>query len=117
VPTLYGDVDDGAFRRDVERAREETDELYASVLEGALADSLEEEHPQLCFNYRNPVVRRLARVRDVAQLKLSVEMLYVQALLLGHRPLNAREMTLLNRGLLGLIAARLDEDEGTGGVH
>ena len=56
-------------------------------------------------------------MRDGAQLKLSVEMLYVQALLLGHRPLNAREMALLNRGLLGLIAARLDDDEGTGGVH
>ncbi len=117
VPTLFGDVDDGAFRRDVERAREETDELYAAVLEGALAESREEERPQLCFNFLNPVVRRLARVRDVAQLKLSVEMLYVQALLLGHRPLNAREMALLNRGLLGLIAARLDEDEGTGGMH
>ncbi|HEX8435454.1 HSP90 family protein [Archangium sp.] len=117
VPTLFGDVDDGAFRRDVERAREETDALYAAVLEGALAESREEERPQLCFNLLNPVVRRLARVRDVAQLKLSVEMLYVQALLLGHRPLNAREMALLNRGLLGLIAARLDEDEGTGGVH
>ncbi|HZI05934.1 MAG TPA: HSP90 family protein, partial [Archangium sp.] len=118
VPTLYGDVDDGAFRRDVERAQEESDELYASVLEGALAESQEEEQqPQLCFNLLNPVVRRLARVRDVAQLKLSVEMLYVQALLLGHRPLNAREMTLLNQGLLGLIAARLDDDEGTGGMH
>ncbi|WP_375771317.1 HSP90 family protein [Archangium gephyra] len=117
VPTLYGDVDDGAFRRDVERAREETDELYASVLEGALSESREEERPQLCFNLRNPVVRRLARVRDTAQLKLSVEMLYVQALLLGHRPLNAREMSLLNRGLLGLISARLDDDEGTGGMH
>jgi molecular chaperone HtpG len=71
----------------------------------------------LCFNLRNPVVRQLARVRDTAQLRLSVEMLYVQALLLGHRPLNAREMALLNRGLLGLIAARLDDDEGTGGMH
>jgi molecular chaperone HtpG len=117
VPTLYGDVDDGAFRRDVERAREGTDELYASMLEGALTGAPEEERPQLCFNLRNPVVRRLARVRDAARLKLSVEMLYVQALLLGHRPLNAREMTLLNQGLLGLIAARLDDDEGTGGMH
>ena len=117
VPTLYGDVDDGAFRRDVERAREGTDELYASMLEGALSGAPEEERPQLCFNLRNPVVRRLARVRDAAQLRLSVEMLYVQALLLGHRPLNAREMTLLNQGLLGLIAARLDDDEGTGGLH
>jgi molecular chaperone HtpG len=53
-------------------------------------------------------------------MKLSVEMLYVQALLLGHRPLNAKEMALLNQGLLGLIAARLDdggEDGGQGGMH
>jgi molecular chaperone HtpG len=117
VPTLYGDANDGAFQRDLERAREETDALYASVLEGALGKRSDEERPQLCFNLRNPVVRRLARVRDTAQLRLSVEMLYVQALLLGHRPLNAREMALLNRGLLGLIAARLDDDEGTGGMH
>lgn len=117
VPTLYGDASDGAFQRDLERAREETDALYASVLEGALGKRSDEERPQLCFNLRNPVVRQLARVRDTAQLRLSVEMLYVQALLLGHRPLNAREMALLNRGLLGLIAARLDDDEGTGGMH
>ena len=43
-------------------------------------------------------------------------MLYVQALLLGHQPLNAAEMVLLNRGLLGLIEHALpdgsDEDEG-----
>jgi molecular chaperone HtpG len=47
-------------------------------------------------------------------------MLYVQALLLGHRPLSAKEMALLNQGLLGLIAAQLDgggEDSGRGGMH
>jgi molecular chaperone HtpG len=37
----------------------------------------------------------------------SVEMLYVQSLLLGHHPLNAREMRLLNEGLLGLIEMSL----------
>jgi ABC-type Co2+ transport system permease subunit len=36
-------------------------------------------------------------------LRRSVEMLYVQALLLGHQPLNAKEMNLLNEGLLALI--------------
>jgi len=118
VPTLYGDVDDGAFRRDLERARQESDALYAAVLEGALTEEREEERPQLCFNLLNPVVCRLARVRSSEQLKLSVEMLYVQALLLGHRPLRAQELALLNRGLLGLIAAGLDEDDaGTGEVH
>ena len=46
-------------------------------------------------------------------------MLYVQALLLGHRPLERAEMALLNRGLLGLIAARLEggDDRARGGIH
>ena len=117
VPTLYGDVEEGAFQRDLERAREESDSLYASLLEGTQDKAAHQERPQLCFNLRNPVIRRLARVRDTAQLRLSVEMLYVQALLLGHRPLNAREMALLNRGLLGLIESRLGDDDDTGGLH
>ena len=128
VPTLYGDGESGALERDVERAREQTDALYASLLEGSREADAHEERPQLCFNLRNPVVRRLARVRDPGQLRLSVEMLYVQALLLGHRPLNAREMALLNRGLLGLISAHLEpeapdggsdsgSDSGSGGLH
>jgi molecular chaperone HtpG len=117
VPTLYSETDSGTFQRDAQRALEETDSLYAGMLEGALADKPPEEQAQLCFNLLNPVVRRLTRVRNRPQLKQAVEMLYVQALLLGHRPLNAREMLLLNQGLLGLIAARLDDDEGTGGMH
>jgi molecular chaperone HtpG len=87
------------------------------VLEGVLSDKRQEERAQLCINLLNPVVRRLVRVRDGQQLKQRWEMLYVQALLLGHRPLNAREMLLLIQGLLGLIAARLDDDEDTGGMH
>ncbi len=66
------------------------------------------------------MVRKLAGVTDRHLMKLSVEMLYVQALLLGHRPLSAQEMMLLNQGLLGLISARLDdggEDSGSGGMH
>ncbi len=110
VPTLYSSDEEGSFRRDAERARDESDDLYASVLEGVMA-AAGGEPVQLCFNLHNPVVRRLAAVSDRNMMKLSVEMLYVQALLLGQHPLNAQEMTLLNQGLLGLISAQL----GTGG--
>ncbi|MCE9669453.1 HSP90 family protein [Myxococcus stipitatus] len=111
VPTLYSADEDGSFRRDAERARDESDDLYASVLENVMA-AAGAEQAQLCFNLHNPVVRRLAAVSDRHMMKLSVEMLYVQALLLGHHPLNAQEMTLLNQGLLGLISAQL----GAGGT-
>lgn len=120
VPTLYSADAEGAFRRDAERAREESDDLYGSMMDSVLSGASGSDHPLLTFNFHNPVVRKLAGVADRHLMKLSVEMLYVQALLLGHRPLNAREMALLNQGLLGLIASRLEgggEDSGQGGMH
>jgi molecular chaperone HtpG len=121
VPTLYSSDTEGSFRRDVERAREESDDLYGAMMDNMLTGSQAGDRPLLTFNFLNPVVRKLAGVADRNLMKLSVEMLYVQALLLGHRPLNAKEMALLNQGLLGLIAERLDggggEDSGSGGMH
>jgi len=120
VPTLYSSDAEGAFRRDAERAREESDDLYGSMMDSVLTGAQGADRPLLTFNFLNPVVRKLAAVTDRNVMKLSVEMLYVQALLLGHRPLSAKEMALLNQGLLGLIAAHLDgggEDSGQGGMH
>jgi molecular chaperone HtpG len=115
VPTLYSSDAEGAFRRDAARAREDSDDLYASVVDSVVAGAPGSDRAMLTFNLSNPVVKKLAGVTDRELMKLSVEMLYVQALLLGHRPLSAQEMRLLNQGLLGLIAARLDGGEDTGG--
>jgi molecular chaperone HtpG len=120
VPTLFSSEAEGAFRRDVERARDESDDLYGAMMDTMLTGAQGSDRPLLTFNFLNPVVRKLAGVADRDLMKLSVEMLYVQALLLGHRPLSAKEMALLNQGLLGLIAGRLDgggEDSGSGGMH
>ncbi|WP_224366062.1 HSP90 family protein [Hyalangium versicolor] len=125
VPTLYSVDAEGTFRRDVERARDESDDLYGSMMDSVLSGVRGSDRPLLTFNFLNPVVRKLAGVADRKLMKLSVEMLYVQALLLGHRPLSAMEMALLNQGLLGLIAGRLEggggsgggEDSGRGGMH
>ena len=57
----------------------------------------------LQFNFDNPLVRRLAGVRERTVVQRSVQMLYIQALLLGHHPLSSKEMKLLNDGLLSLI--------------
>ena len=120
VPTLYSSDTEGTFRRDVERSREESNDLYGDMMDSILTSAPQSSRPVLTFNLHNPVVRKLAGVTDRHLMKLSVEMLYVQALLLGHRPLSAQEMVLLNQGLLGLISARLDdggEDSGSGGMH
>jgi molecular chaperone HtpG len=53
-------------------------------------------------------------VRGKRLLERSVQMLYVQALLLGHYPLSAKEMRLLNEGLLALIEWGVEAHEGGG---
>ena len=42
-------------------------------------------------------------MKDRAVLHRSIQMLYLQSLLLGHHPLSGKEMQLLNEGLLSLI--------------
>ena len=102
LPALYTAGDDETFRRSIEATKEVTDSFWSSVLDG-VGEAGEESSGRLCFNYRNPVVQKISRMRDESLLRLSVQVLYVQALLLGHRTLNSKEMKLLNDGLLGLV--------------
>jgi molecular chaperone HtpG len=89
--------------RSLQQSQEVADEHWSSIL-GNLADaSRVDSYAQLCFNFNNPLVRRLARLDDRDVLRLSIQMLYVQSLLMGHHPLSANEMALLNTGLLDLI--------------
>jgi molecular chaperone HtpG len=104
LPALYSTSREGRFFRSVEQSREVANPLFAGVL-----DSLTRKEraavatAQLCFNFANPLVQKLARLDDPKKRTRAVQMLYVQALLLGHHPLSAKELALLNDGLLGLI--------------
>jgi molecular chaperone HtpG len=111
LPTLYSLGAEATFRRSVEQSREIADPLWSSVL-GNLSGDEPSSYAQLCFNYNNPLVRKMAQLKDRTLLQRTVQMLYVQALLLGHHPLNAREMALLNQGLLGLIEWGVDAQQG-----
>ena len=112
LPTLYTTSAEGQFFRSVQQSQDVADPLWSSVLDD-IAPKAARSGPfaRLCFNFMNPLVRRLLEVRDPEVLRRSIQMLYVQSLLLGHHPLSAREMTLLNEGLLGLIELSLGADE------
>ena len=102
LPVLYVASDDARFQRDVDTAKEAT----GDGLWGGMLDAIDEgprAKAQVVFNADNPLVVRLAHMGDEEALTKSVPMLYVQALLLGHHPLSADEMALLNVGLLDLI--------------
>jgi molecular chaperone HtpG len=100
VPALY--LDSRAAR--AERTRAEVaasaDDLWAEIL-GSLKSTA--PRAQLVLNYRSPLLRRLAAVRDEALLGVAVESLYGQALLMTHRPLRPADTALLNRAFGELL--------------
>lgn len=112
LPALYIAGSDVQLQRSIESTKEVTDGFWSSLLDDVARGLDEEALAQLCFNYRNPVVYKITRMKDQDLLRLSVQMLYVQAILLSHRPLNSKEMTLLNEGLLRFIEWGADALEG-----
>lgn len=114
LPVLYVSGEDASFQRTIEQSKRATgdDGLWAGVLDG-IAEETRDAKAYLVFNAANPLVGRLARTDDEDAMRLSIPMLYVQALLLGHHPLSPEELALLNVGLLDLIEWGLAKhDEG-----
>ena len=112
LPALYNASSAAQFRRSIETTKEVTDSFWSSVLDEVGGGLDDDSFAQLCFNYRNPVVYKITRMQNQDLLRLSIQMLYVQAILLSHRPLNAKEMAVLNEGLLGFIEGGADAVEG-----
>jgi molecular chaperone HtpG len=112
LPALYNASSEANFLRSVEQAREVSGALWSGVLGNLAGGAHAEALASLCFNYDNPLVYKLSRMRDETLLRLSIQMLYVQSLLLSHRPLNAKEMALLNGGLLGLLEWGVEVEGG-----
>jgi len=103
LPALYSAGEDALFKRTIDDTKQVVDGFWSSVLD-ELGSGLHMDGPaRLCFNHSNSVIHKLSRTHDEALLRLSIQMLYLQAVLLSHRPLTTKETRLLNEGLLGFI--------------
>ncbi len=102
LPVLYTTSDEGLVLRSVEQAKGVAPPMWGQILRRTL-NARTPYHAELCFNYANPRVQRLLAIESPEAMRLVVESLYLQALLMGHHSLQAREMELLNQGLSGLI--------------
>ncbi|PHR91898.1 MAG: HSP90 family protein [Blastopirellula sp.] len=111
LPTLYTINEAGTFMRSIDQTKDMANDLWSGVLDSISESQVSIANAQLCLNYHNPLVRRLAGLKDRELLRRALEMLYVQALLLGHYPLKAAEMKLLSSGLLGLIEQAVDKQQ------
>ncbi|MBW4719861.1 HSP90 family protein [Saccharothrix obliqua] len=102
LPALLVTNVEGERRRDVEEVGEQADPLWAELL-GSLAASGSGAARRLVLNCRNPLVRRLAGLTDPALVELTVESLYVHALLQARRPMRPKDTAALNRSFLELL--------------
>ncbi|MBB5956037.1 molecular chaperone HtpG [Saccharothrix tamanrassetensis] len=102
LPALLVTNVEGERKRDVEQAGEQADPLWAELL-GSLVSSESDASQRLVLNCRNPLVRRLAGLNDSALVELTVESLYVHALLQARRPMRPKDTAALNRSFLELL--------------
>jgi molecular chaperone HtpG len=107
VPTIYYRSDEMGFFRNVSFSKEKADDLWSGILDSFLAETMDNAMASLCFNFHNPLVKRLISMNDVEMKLLNVQILYVQALLLGHHPLQQKELDILTNGLLKLMEDKI----------
>ncbi|MGW4210212.1 HSP90 family protein [Lentzea sp. NPDC004789] len=89
---------------DTEQTAEEvTDPLWAELLGQLTADTGTSRPEQLVLNCRNPLVQRLARLTDPDLVELTLESLYVHAVLQARRAMRPKDTAALNRSFLELL--------------
>ncbi|MER7013486.1 HSP90 family protein [Saccharopolyspora sp. NPDC000359] len=105
-------VADAAAIRRIERTevRDSAPAVWADVLGGI--ESLTAGRPghkprsttaQLCLNWQNPMIRQLAALDDQLVFDRSVRLVYIQALLAGHRPLTRADRMVMTTAMSDLI--------------
>ncbi|WP_208092430.1 HSP90 family protein [Blastococcus xanthinilyticus] len=108
LPCLYTAGDGARFARELDETAQVADSFWAPMLGRIQAATEAPREATLVLNWRHPVVRQLAGPVGEHALRTAVEVLYLQALLLGRHPLRGRETTLLSGALGRLIEGSLD---------
>lgn len=111
LPALYTTNEEALFLRTAEHTQEESNDLFSSIIQQMTINHSPNTLASLCFNYRNPTIQKAIQSKNKKMVESVIEMLYVQALLLGHYPLKQREFELLNQGLIRFMETGLEEGE------
>eukprot|EP00913_Durusdinium_trenchii_P008905 g8371.t1 len=95
LPTLLTTNEEANFLRSVDQSKDVADAMWSGVLDNLSEETMHSAYAELCLNYGNPLIERLSRLHNRDVVRRAIELLYVQALLMGHFPLRAREMKIL----------------------
>lgn len=110
LPAMYIPTPDETLRRSARKAKDISNEMFSGLMDEAV-ESAGFSQAVLCFNFHNPLIERALKQKGPA-LKRVIRILYVQSILMGHHPLHAKEMNVLNSDLLGLVESSLNAGKG-----
>ncbi|MCP4520408.1 MAG: HSP90 family protein [Cytophagales bacterium] len=100
LPALFYLSNNGEYIRTIARTQKKTDNVWGDVLGDILGSQPQQESSKLYLNINNSLMKKLSTQQNIV---LYVELIYVNALLMGHYPMSDEEMQLLNNNLITLI--------------
>ncbi len=107
LPVLYSMSDEVQFLRQLQSARESSNNIFSDAL-SSLINSVEEKPlATLYLNLNSPLIQRLSQITGKPLIKSITRVLYVQAMLAGGHPLRGGELKVLNQELLNLVEYNL----------
>lgn len=116
LPALYTLSKESSALRSIEKAKESSPDLLAAVL-GNLGVGLNESaYSTLYFNLDNPMVQRVFSSAHPEMLPTAVEVLYTNALMMGHYPMTRQELHAMNKGVVRFIEWGLTAINKNGGT-
>lgn len=109
LATLYSKDEFSAFLNSMNQ-KDDEQTLWGGIMNELAKNEFISGFAKLCFNFNNPIVKKLIMVEDEVQLGLYIKVLYVQGLLLGHYPLQQEDLDILSDGLTKLIDFGIQND-------
>lgn len=104
TPAIFTKMDHNNVQNTISQLKENANP-FARVLQSAPKNKAKNT---LCLNVDNGLVHSLTEIKDHYMLRSVIELLYVQALILGKYPVQEREMKVMNDAMKSLIVMGLD---------
>ncbi len=103
LPVFYYVDSDAKLLRELNQAKEKSGSLFMGMLDSFASELQDKACAVLYFNYNNPIIKKLCEFEQTEQVKMVIEILYVQALMIGGFPLRNNELQVMNRKILELM--------------
>jgi molecular chaperone HtpG len=104
TPAIFTKMDQNSVESTISQLKENANP-FAQVLKTSRPNKIQNT---LCLNADNQLISTLMDIKDAYMLRSVIEVLYVQALILGKYPVQEREMKVMNEALKSLIVMGLD---------